>query len=181
MTWFPFRTLRDGIALLLTALFFYNFFIASLALVVLAFRKPFLRKLQEQDYPGETLVESYKKRKFISIAMRDIAIFFVLMILSFPLFFVPFINMGLQVLFWAWLIKESYFLSASSLYATEEEIEELKQHKFAMRNIAFIASILNLIPLVNIFAPFFAQIIFFHWVMLNRPHLEKKLLQTSTS
>jgi hypothetical protein len=34
--------------------------------------------------------------------------------------------------------------------------------------IAFITSMLNLMPVINILAPFFALVTFFHWVMLNR-------------
>ncbi len=171
LTWFPFQTLQVGVALMLAALFFYNLFIVSLSLVVLLYHKPFLQKLQEREYPGENLVESYKKRHFLRIATRDAVIFFVLMLLFFPLFFVPFVNMALQVLFWAWLIRESYFLAAASLYASDEEIKMLKRHTFVLWGIALATSLFNLMPVINILAPFFALIVFFHWVMLNRPHL----------
>ncbi len=171
LTWFPFQTLQEGVALMLAALFFYNLFIVSLALVVLMVRKPFLHKLLERDYPEVRLTDDVKKRKFFSVALRDVVIFFVLMTLFFPLFFVPFINMGIQILLWAWLIRESYFLSVASLYGSEEEIKELKKHNFVIWGIAFTASMLNLIPVVNILSPFFALIIFFHWIMLNRPLL----------
>ncbi|OQX73527.1 MAG: hypothetical protein B6D59_05375 [Campylobacteraceae bacterium 4484_4] len=168
LTWFPFQTLQAGVAALLAMMIFYNFFIVSLALVVLIYRRPFLETLQLRDYPDATPVHSVKRRKFVSVAIRDLFIFFVLLILFYPLFFVPFVNMFLQIFFWAWLIRESYFLSASSLYASTEEINMLKKHGLVMWVIAFIASILNLVPIINILSPFFAQIMFFHWVMLNR-------------
>jgi len=76
-----------------------------------------------------------------------------------------------MILLWAWLIRESYFLSVASLYGSDDEIKELKKHNFVIWSIAFIASMLNLIPVVNILSPFFALIIFFHWIMLNRPLL----------
>ncbi len=171
LTWFPFQTLQDGVALMLAALFFYNLFIVSYALVVLLYHKPFLHALQERDYPGERLAEEYKGRHFLPIALRDTVIFLLLLALFFPLFFVPFINMLIQVFFWAWLIKDSYFLATASLYASDEEIKELKRHRFVLWGIAFVTSMLNLIPVVNILAPFFALIVFFHWAMLNRPHL----------
>ncbi len=173
LTWFPFQTLQAGVAALLAIMIFYNFFIVSLALVVLVYRRPFLETLQLRDYPDATPLYSVTKRRFVSVAVRDVFIFFVLLILFYPLFFVPFANMLLQVFFWAWLIKESYFLSASSLYASEEEIRRLKKHGLVMWTIAFVASILNLVPVINILSPFFAQIMFFHWVMLNRPKAEE--------
>ncbi len=171
LTWFPFQTLEAGVAALLAMMVYYNFFIVSLALVVLVYRRPFLETLQLRDYPDAKLVESLKKRTFVSVAFRDVAIFFFLLILFYPLFFVPFANMLTQVLFWAWLIKESYFLSVSSLYAQEAEIKELKKHGFILWSIAIIASLLNLVPIINILSPFFAQILYFHWVMLNRPDM----------
>ena len=171
LTWFPFQTLQVGVAQMLAMLFFYNLFIVSLVVVVLIYHKPFLHALQQRDYPGVELAQEYRARKFLPVAMRDIVIFFLLMILFFPLFFVPFVNMMLQVLFWAWLIKDSYFLAAASLYASDEETKALKQHTFVLWGIAFLTSLFNLLPVINILAPFFAMIVFFHWVMLNRPRL----------
>ena len=169
LTWFPFQTMQLGVAVMLAILFFYNLFIVSQALMVLLYHKLFLRKLQESEYPGVSLVESYKKRHFFRVAIRDVVIFFLLLMIFFPLFFVPFVNMALQVLLWAWLIRDSYFLAAASLYADDEEIQELKRNRFVIWGIAFITSMLNLMPVINILAPFFALITFFHWVMLNRP------------
>ncbi len=169
LTWFPFETLQLGVAAMLAALVFYNLFIVSLALVTLVMRKSFLGHLQQRDYPEAALVAKEERGRFIPIALRDTGIFFILLILCFPLLFVPFFNMGVQVLLWAWLIKESYFLSASSLYAAKQEREELKKHQFILWSIAAIASLLNLIPIINILAPFFGMVMYFHWVMLNRP------------
>ncbi len=168
LTWFPFQTMQMGVAVMLAILFFYNLFIVSQALVVLLYHKHFLKKLQEKEYPGAAMVESYKKRHFVRLASRDAVFFFLLIMLFFPLFFVPFINMVLQVLLWAWLIRDAYFLAAVSLYADDEEIERLKRNRFVVWGIAFMTSMLNLMPVINILAPFFALITFFHWVMLNR-------------
>jgi hypothetical protein len=171
LTWFPFQTLQEGVALMLGALFFYNLFIVSMALVVLLYHKPFLHALQKDDYPAATLAQEYKGRHFLPIALRDAVMFLILLILFFPLFFVPFINILIQVFFWAWLIKDSYFQAAASLYASDEEIKMLKKHQLVLWGIAFVTSMLNILPVVNILAPFFALIVYFHWTMLNRPHL----------
>ncbi len=171
LTWFPFQTLQAGVAQMLAALFFYNLFIVSLAVVVLVYHKAFLHALQKRDYPDAKLAEEYRGRRFLPVALRDMGIFFGLMALFFPLFFVPFVNMGIQVLLWAWLIKDSYFLAAASLYGSDEEIKALRGHQFVIWGIAFITALFNLMPVVNILAPFFALIVFFHWVMLNRPYL----------
>ena len=148
--------------------FFYNLFIVTLAIVVLVMRKSFLHHLQLRDYPDADMMDKKERPKFFSVALRDAVIFFVLLALFFPLLFVPFFNILVQVLLWAWLIKESYFLGAASLYTSEEEITGLRRHQFVLGGIAATASVLNLIPVVNIFAPFFALIMYFHWVMLNK-------------
>jgi hypothetical protein len=166
--WFPFKTLKDGVASMLAALIYYNLFIASLAIVVLMYRKSFLKHLQSDDYPNALMVKKDERVKFLSVALRDLGIFFALLILFFPLIFVPFVNILLQVVLWGWLTKESYFLAVASLYAKEGEYEHLKDHQVARWSIASVGALLNLVPLLNILAPFFTMILFFHWVMLNK-------------
>jgi len=166
--WFPFKTLKDGVASMLAALIFYNLFIASLAIVVLMYRKSFLRDLQSNDYPDASMVQKSERVKFLPVAFRDLGIFFVLLIIFFPLLFVPFINVLVQVVLWGWLTKESYFLAVASLYAKEGEYEHLKDHQVARWSIASVGALLNLVPLLNILSPFFTMILFFHWVMLNK-------------
>ncbi len=168
LTWFPFHTLQDGVAFLLAALIFYNLYVVSLYLVVMMFNKPFLQIIALKDYPDTKEENSIKSSKYLKTIFRDILIFAVLLILCFPLFFVPFVNIFIQVFLWAWIIKEAYFLSAASLYAKSEEIEELSSHGMIKWSIAFIVSMLNLLPVINIFAPFLGQTMFFHWIMQNK-------------
>jgi len=168
LTWFPFETLQAGVAAMLAALIFYNLFIVSLSVVILMMRKSFLHTLQKRDYPDAVLLQKEEQGSFLPIAVRDVVIFTVLMILFFPLLFVPFFNIAVQVVLWAWLIKESYFLSVSSLYVKKDEIEKLRVHQIVLWTIALTASLLNLVPVINILAPFFAMVMYFHWVMLNK-------------
>jgi hypothetical protein len=166
LTWFPIETLERGSAFLLVVTGLYNFFIVSLVLVLLMVRKPFLEEIQQNDYPYEVLQEN--RIDFSKVLVRDIALFFGLQIVLFPLFFLPFINVIVQLFLWAWLIKESYFLAAASLYATQENITLYKKQKFTMWGIALIGSMLNFVPLVNILSPFFTLLLYFHWIMQKR-------------
>jgi len=168
LTWFPFHTLQEGVASLLAVLIFYNLYIVSLYVLVMMFNKPFLRKIASKEYPDIKEVDSIKSSVFLKSILKDMMILFILLILCFPLFFVPFINIFLQIFLWAWFIKESYFLSAANLYATKEEIQKLNTHGVSKWMIAFIAAAINILPIVNIFAPFFAQTLFFHWVMQTK-------------
>ena len=168
LTWFPFQTLQDGVAWLLSMLLFYNLYIVSMYIVVMIFNKPFLKIIAMRDYGLEYETNSIKTSKFLKTVFKDLGIFFLFLIISFPLFFVPFVNILIQLVLWTWFIKESYFLSAASTYATKDEIEKLSEHGTVKWMIAFVGSFLNLLPVVNIFAPFFTQTMFFHWIMQNR-------------
>ena len=166
LTWFPIETLEKGSAFLLVVIALYNFFIVSLVLVLLMVRKPFLEEIQAKDYPYEVPQEN--NANYMKAISRDIVIFFGLQIVLFPLFFLPFINVVVQLFLWAWLMKESYFLAASSLYATQENIDFYKEQKFTMWGIAIMGSMLNFVPVINILAPFFTLLLYFHWVMQKR-------------
>ena len=168
LTWFPFQTLEDGVSALLAILVFYNFYIVSIYFVVMFFNKPFLEIVAIENFSDISLKNSIKSSKFLKIIFKDLSIFLLFLLFAFPLFFVPFVNIFIQVFLWAWLIKESYFLSAGSLYATKEQLDKLNKYSLQKWALAFIASLLNLVPIANLFAPFFAQILFFHWIMQNK-------------
>ena len=168
LNWFPFKTIEMGVASMLAVLIFYNSFIVSESMLLLFFRKNFLINLQKKDYDNINLVSSEQRVSFTSVAFRDFFIFLGLLLISFPLMFVPFINIITQVILWAWLIKESYFLSVGSLYIQKYELDNLREYQTSLWGLAILGSLLNLIPVINILAPFFTQILFFHWMMLKK-------------
>ena len=165
---FPFKTLEETIASLLAVLIFYNLFIFSLYLVVMVTNRAYLKEIAQKE-KKDLKASSIKLPKLISYLFRDFIIFFSLLILSFPLFFVPFVNIAIQIILWAWLIKESYFISTASLYLSEDEIKSLSFQGAIKWVVSILVSILNLIPILNFFAPFFAQSIFFHWIIQKEP------------
>ena len=165
LNWLPFQTVDEGIAWFLAVYIFYNGFIVSLFLIILFYREPFLRALKERDYEDYDIKEVSLKTGFSSRAFKDLLTFIILSILLFPLFFVPVVNILIQLFLWSWLIKDSLFLSVASLYCEEEGIKELKEHKYYLWTIAIFASLLNFVPVVNILSPFFAEIMFFHLIM----------------
>ncbi len=165
LNWLPFQTVDEGISWFLATYIFYNGFIISLFLIILFYREPFLKALREKDYYEYDIKELSLKTGFASRAFKDMISFILLSILLFPLFFVPVINILIQVFLWAWLIKDSLFLSVASLYCEEKGIKELQEHKYYLWTIAVLASVLNFVPVVNILSPFFAEIMFFHLII----------------
>ncbi len=165
LNWLPFQTVDEGISWFLAVYIFYNGFIISLFLIILFYREPFLRALREKDYEDYNIKELSLKTGFVSKAFKDVITFILLSIILFPLFFVPVVNILIQIFLWAWLIKDSLFLSVASLYCEEQGVEKIKNHKYYLWTIAILAAVLNFVPVVNILSPFFAEIMFFHLIM----------------
>jgi uncharacterized protein involved in cysteine biosynthesis len=61
---------------------------------------------------------------------------------------------------WSILIKEPTAYDVGSLFITDQAI--LKEKRKKSRIIAIIASLFNYIPILNIFAALFGQILFLH-------------------
>ncbi|MCF6200686.1 MAG: EI24 domain-containing protein [Hydrogenimonas sp.] len=171
LTLLPFQTVADGIAWLIAFYLFYNLFILSLYLVISYFRRPFLDAIKEIDYPHiDTAGSGISKKHHISV-LRDSALFILFSIALFPILFIPVANVIAQLFLWAWLYRESYFLSTCSLYCNEEDYRQLCDHRYTIWSIAIFAALLNFLPVINIFAPFFAQLMFFHWIMEHKSSL----------
>ncbi len=165
LTWLPFQTVAEGSAILLNFYILYSFYILTLFLIISLFRQSFLSNILEIDYPDASINKTNIKTGHKFIALRDTGMFIGLTLLFSPLLMIPIINVLIQLLLWAWLYRDANFRGTCRLYCTQEKFEQLKGHKFIIWSIAFFASILNFIPIINIFTPFFAQLIIFHWIM----------------
>jgi hypothetical protein len=164
LTILPFETVSLGVGAIVAFFIFYNFFILEIFLVIFAFSKPFLEAIRELEY-SEVEINVEDKFKFKRAILKDVGIFVVLFILLFPLFFIPVINIAVQLFLWTKLYRDSFLYFVCSEYCSNEEFKKLSQMKFKTTFIAFLAALFNLLPIVNFFAPFFAIIMFFHCVM----------------
>jgi hypothetical protein len=72
--------------------------------------------------------------------------------LLFPLFFVPVLNIFMQLFLWTKLYKDSF---SSVIEAKEANL------------IAALAALFNFLPIINFFAPFFGIILFYHCANLE--------------
>ncbi|ADV45942.1 EI24 domain-containing protein [Nitratifractor salsuginis] len=168
LVWLPFQTVAEGSAMLLNFYILYGFYILSLFLVLSLFRKDFLETVREINYPDyEPPVEKIKTHHG-TVALRDAALFVLLTVLLFPLLVIPIVNVLIQLFLWAWLYRDATFRGTCRLYCTQEEFTRLKQHRFVIWSIAFFASMLNFVPIINMFTPFFVQLVLFHWIMAEK-------------
>ena len=164
----PFNTVAEASAGLLAFYLLYNLFILSLFFAVSLFRKRFLEPLREQYYPSVTLPQERVGRFHGVRLINDAFFFLVISLISAPVLFIPIANVIVQLFLWAWLYKESYFLSTCNLYCSKADHENLTRHRAVIAAVAIMAAVLNFVPVVNIFTPFFAQLMFFHWIMEHR-------------
>ncbi len=165
LTVLPFQTVAEGIAWLLAIYIFYNLFLITEYLTVFIFKEPFIQALLEKHYPDFELSKPTQTARAYSRLFFDITLFFALSLLSIPILFIPIANFLVIWFLWAWLYKESAFLGICSLICTKEEIEKLREHKLYLLSASLVAALLNFIPIISFFTPFFVMTLYFHWVM----------------
>ncbi len=168
LTLLPFQTVSDALAWLLAFYLFYNAYILTLFLIISYFKEPFLEGIRELDYPEVELDGNGISKSHHYAHFRDAFLFIIFSVIAFPVLFIPVANIFVQLLLWGWLYREAYFLSVCNSYCTEEEYRHLREHNFTIWSIALLASLLNFLPVINIFTPFFAIIMFFHWIMTHK-------------
>ena len=173
LTILPFQTVADAIAALLAVYIFYNLFLISEYFVVFIFREPFIQALLEKHYPDVEIKKDFSSLKAYNRLYLDIAIFLIASFLAIPLLFIPVANFLVIWFLWAWLYKESAFLGVCSIICTEEDYARLKEHKGYMMVASLLAALLNFIPIISFFTPFFVMTLYFHWIMEEKINTAK--------
>jgi len=104
----------------------------------------------------------------MGITLKYNLIFFVLLIIFLPAMFIPGLNIFVNVILWMILIKEPVFYDSIAMYASKEEYQLLKsQNKTTTFLIAFLSSLLFLIPVIGVFV-YIAQLLLFTHYNLKR-------------
>ena len=157
----PFQTVEELLSIFLAILFFYLLYCVSLSISFLFIFIPKLIDIAKEEYPEIPYNEiSHKKLFFISF--RDLIIYILLAILLYPFMLIPFINIFILMFLWAYMVKDSYYHTLNMLF----DINLTKKEKWIL---AIMSTFLNFLPVINIFAPLFGILQFFHYGM------EKKL------
>jgi len=139
----------------------YGLIMVVISILTSIYSPKLLLKLAKKEYGIEGRDNS-KITKSLYYNIKAGIIFIILLILFLPLLFVPVLGQIIMLLLWAYLIKDPTFYDVSSLFIDDEK--KYKGYK-SIWIIAIIASLFNYIPLLNIFAPVFAQIMFMHWLL----------------
>ncbi len=158
LTWFPFKTIEQSVSYIFAIYILYSLFIISLLFFVSFFSKKILNLGLNYN------INKNFEFKIIKRTIKDSLIYLIASIIFFPLLFIPVINFFIQILVWMWLSKDTIIFDIGTIFYNKEDIKNIKQqHKFSIWFIIFIASFLNLIPLLNIFSPYFGEFAMYYY------------------
>jgi uncharacterized protein involved in cysteine biosynthesis len=122
-----------------------------------------LIKLAARHYPHQPIVGSPAIATSVYLSLKAGFIFLLLFLFTFPLIFVPIVGQVWMLWLWSLLIKEPNTYDVGSLFITDKQTIKAQKKKAWL--IAMIASLFNYIPILNIFAPLFGQIMFLHYLL----------------
>ena len=162
----PFEYTDDSVAAVMSTYLLYNGLIVTMAALASLRSKYILEDLRVEQYPSAKLLGSVGET--FKSTLRIILIFSGVSILTFPLLFIPLLNIIVQFSLWIWLYKNMFSRDVCALYCDEESRTSDKSHKWEFWAISSISSVMSFIPFINFFAPYFAEIAMFHFVMKTK-------------
>jgi uncharacterized protein involved in cysteine biosynthesis len=141
----------------------YTIFILIHAVVTSLMIEPLLIKLAKKEYPEVPVVGTADISTSVLLSLKAGIIFLLLFLFTFPIMFIPLIGAVWMLWLWSILLKEPTLYDVTSLFVKEKSVIKEKKKKTTL--LAMLASGLNYIPVLNIFSPVFAQILFMHHVL----------------
>lgn len=163
LSWVPFEWLQNSIAYLAVPFVGYTLIIVTIAILTSLFSEGLLIKLAKKHYPQREAIASPSIGGSISSTLSSTLVFAILYLTLFPTFFIPVIGQVIMLYVWSILLKAPTVHDVGGLFITDKK--ELKAKRKKSNIIAMTASLFNYIPLLNIFAPIFAQIMFLHHIL----------------
>ncbi len=163
LSWIPWEWLQTTGASVATAAIAYMLFIVVISVATSLMVEPLLIKLAEKHYPHVPVVGSPNITTSVFLSIKAALIFLLLFLFTFPLLFIPIFGQVWMLWLWSIILKAPTAYDVSSLFITDKKVIKEKTKKSTL--IAMIASLFNYIPILNIFAPVFAQILFLHHIL----------------
>ncbi len=160
LTWIPWDFLKSAVANLGIILTGYIIFIANISIFTSLLSDKLLVKIAKKHYSDIEQVGEPKISQTLWVNIKAILIFLPLFILALPFLFIPILGQIVMLFLWSIMLKEPTEHDINTLFGT---------HKTkSSRTISLLASLFNYIPLLNIFASVFAQILFLHDMMQKK-------------
>lgn len=163
LSWIPWEWLQTSGAKVITFALAYMIFIIIVSLLTSLYSEKLLIKLAKKHYPQVPVVGSVDIMTSIVSTLKASAVFLILFLIAIPLLFIPVLGQVVMLYLWSVLIKEPTSYDVGSLFISDKKSIKSKAQK--TRILAMIASLFNYVPVMNVFAPVFAQILFLHHLM----------------
>ena len=159
-SWEWFQTSGASLAALLVG---YMLIIITVSILTSLYSEPLLIKLAQKHYPNKPVVGSPAIATSVYLSIKAGIVFLLLFLFTFPIIFVPILGQVWMLWLWSLLIKEPNTYDVGSLFIADKQ--QIKAQKKKAWFTAMIASLFNYIPVLNIFAPLFGQIMFLHYLL----------------
>jgi len=163
LSWIPWEWLQDALAYIAAPFVGYTLIIVTIAILTSLYSEKLLIKLAQKHYPDKKPIASPSITGSIGATLKSTLIFAVLFILLSPTFLIPVVGQVIMLYVWSILLKAPTVHDVGGLFIEDQNLLKVKEKKSNL--IAMIASLFNYIPLLNIFAPIFAQIMFLHHIL----------------
>jgi uncharacterized protein involved in cysteine biosynthesis len=154
---------QSGGAVLSALIIGYMLVIITISILTSLFSEPLLIKLAKKHYPDKPVVGSPNIATSVYLSLKAGLVFLLFFLFTFPLIFIPVLGQVWMLWLWSILIKEPNTYDVGSLFISDKN--KVKAQKKKAWFIAMIASLFNYIPVLNIFAPLFGQILFLHQIL----------------
>ena len=162
LSWIPWEWLQTSGAAVATIAITYMIFIMVLSMITSLMVEPLLIQLAKKHYPERKIIGSADLKTSILLSLKSGVIFLLLFLFTFPVMFIPLVGALYMLWLWSILLKEPTIYDVGSLFFNDRSIMKEKTKKSTL--LAMIAAGFNYIPVLNIFAPVFAQILFLHQI-----------------
>ena len=166
LSWIPWEWLQTTGASVTTFLVAYMLFIIIVALLTSLYSEKLLIALAKKRYPNVQVAGSADITTSIFLTLKASVVFLLLFMIMIPLLFIPLFGQVVILYLWSILLKEPTIYDVGALFIDDKT--QLKEKRKNTRLLAMIAALFNYIPLLNIFAPVFAQILFLHHILKER-------------
>jgi len=163
LSWIPWDWVQTTGASVAAIAIAYMFFIIVLSILTSLMAEPLLIKLAEKHYPGTPVIGSADITTSILLSLKSALAFFTLFLFTFPIMFIPLVGAVWMLWLWSILLKAPTIYDVSSLFIADGAIIKEKTKRSTL--LAMVAAGFNYIPVLNIFAPVFAQILFLHHIL----------------
>lgn len=163
LTWIPWEWAQETIAYIAAPFAAYTLIIITISILTSLYSETLLIALAKKHYPTQHAIATPSISGSLISTIQASLLFLVLVILLAPLLFVPVLGQAIMLYLWSILLKAPTVHDVGGLFITDKN--ELKEKRKKSTIISMIASLFNYIPLLNIFAPIFAQIMFLHHIL----------------